>query len=669
MWFLIPISFFITAVLISVKFRESMCDTIAVTGAVQILTLYALGFVRGMRLIYFTSAAVILIFAGLVIADYIAKKTVGGKQKIIRINRNRHIFRRSLRAFIEPEVFAFIVIIAGITFLTRDQIFTWWDDINFWASDAKQLYYMNGFPGKYGNVSPEFGDYPPVTSIFKWIFLNISSSKYREGLQFAGYYTLNGIFLMPLVKSVSRKFSAPATVLVFMLPGIINGIIFYGTPADVTMGIIYGALLYAIWDRDGHRGIFYYGRIGLYAAVLLLTKTGSIEWAVFALAFYFALEAGRNDIRYTYKSASRSENAQDKGILWTRTKGICIAVLFAGGIYASWLLLCYMNRRVSKIAGLGIKMLSGSYTVPENAGLKAMYFFRGMWTMPMHIDHNPTLDIPVGLMVVLIFAAHVYMIRNGIIPKNEGKSFLWFFTITGIFTYSLIFLAHITLFCAEDQYLDTFAMTNSIARYGAPFTMGGMYLIIGVALTYAGSRKALEEAGNPDGDDYWKNKRNMIYLLITVFILTNADYTGTYKALVGYGEKVDENAAYNAKMVDDGGQRLVEALYGHRVLWGHRVLDLRSGGEDHRVHNTYISKEVSPVPTVYDTLTGTDDVSSITEKIRKSHAEYVFAESVELFSEDTFKSFMKNGAEFEFWKLYKVNDNGEKVTFTPIYLY
>jgi hypothetical protein len=91
MWFLIPISFFITATLLSVKFRESICDTIAVTGAIQILALYVLAFFRGMKLVYLGSILVICAFAGLLIADVIAKKTISGRQKIIRINHNRHI--------------------------------------------------------------------------------------------------------------------------------------------------------------------------------------------------------------------------------------------------------------------------------------------------------------------------------------------------------------------------------------------------------------------------------------------------------------------------------------------------------------------------------------------------------------------------------------------------
>ncbi len=650
MWFLIPISFFITATLLSVKFRESICDTIAVTGAIQILALYVLAFFRGMKLVYLGSILVICAFAGLLIADVIAKKTISGRQKIIRINHNRHILKRSLRAFTQPEVFAFIFILAMVTFLTKDQIATWWDDINFWSSDAKQLYYMNGFPGKYGNVSPEFGDYPPVTSIFKWIFLIFSPSKYIEGLQFAGYYALNGVFLMPLIKHVGSKFSAPATVLAFMLPGIINGIIFYGTPADITMGIVYGALLYAIWDRDGHRELFYYGRIALYTAVLLLTKSVGFEWAIFALIFYFMLNLGR-----------RSKIASYKGII--------LSVLFAAAAYGSWLVFCFVNRRVAKATGLGIKMATGSYVVPANAGDKAWYFFLGLWTMPMHADHNVTLDIPIGVMIILIFAAIAVMIKTDIIHYKESRSILWFFIISGIVSYGIIFVAHISLFQAEDQYLDAFAMTNSIARYGAPFTMGGMYLLIGIALAYACSNRAIEEAGDPDNDNYWKNKRNIVYLGITLFVLANSDYVGIHKALIGYHDNLDEKAAYNEEMVDDGGQRFVEALYGHRVLWGHRVLNLRSGNIGHWVHDTYISKEVSPIPAVYDTLTEADDALSITDKIRKSHAEYFFAESAELLDKNAFSRFMENGEEFEFWKLYKINDIGEKITLTPMYLY
>ena len=635
MWFLIPTALFLAAAMLSVKFKESICDTIAVTGAIQILVLYLLAIFRGLKYIYGISAVFIALFAVFIFAEHFAKATEL-TSKIVSINSKKRILRRSLKAIFKPSVITFILILAAVTFLTKDQIFTWWDDINFWSSDAKQIYYLNGFPGKYGNVSPEFGDYPPVTSLFKWVFLQISSSRYIEGLQFAGYFAFNAVFLMPLVKPVRERFSAPATILVLLIPGIVNGIIFYGTPADITMGIVYGALLFAIWDRKKHSDLFYYGRIALYAAILLLTKSVGIEWALFALLFYFLL------------------GLKDKKIIYS--------VLFSFGFYASWLLFCLINRRVAKATGLGIKMATGSYQVPANALEKAKFFFLGLWTMPMHADHNITFDLSIGVMLILIFAAFIVMIKLGIIKTNEKKAIAIFIIVSAVVSYAIIFIAHISLFQAEDQYLDAFAMTNSIARYGAPFTIGGIYLLAGIALTEADRFLDTDSA----------KKGYVIYAVFAAFILLTTDYKGMDTFLFGYKDTLAEKTAYNKEMIDDGGQHFFEAVYGHRNLWGHRVLDLRTGTSNHWVHDTYISKEVSPVPAVYDTLTEDDNRESITDKILRSHAEYLFVESLESENpdvQDAFDALTEGGETFNFWKIYKIDNEGGGIKLTPIYLY
>ena len=72
-----------------------------------------------------------------------------------------------------------------LVYLLKDKIALWWDDINYWAVDAKALYYNGGFAGKYGNVAPEFGDYPPGLQLFKWFVMHLSSD-FSEGFVVKG---------------------------------------------------------------------------------------------------------------------------------------------------------------------------------------------------------------------------------------------------------------------------------------------------------------------------------------------------------------------------------------------------------------------------------------------------------------------------------------------------
>ena len=78
-----------------------------------------------------------------------------------------------------------------MTVCVSSKVVSWWDDYNFWATDVKSLFYLDGFAGKYANAAPEFGDYPPGTQMIKWWFMHFSPGRFREGLMFAGYYFMN----------------------------------------------------------------------------------------------------------------------------------------------------------------------------------------------------------------------------------------------------------------------------------------------------------------------------------------------------------------------------------------------------------------------------------------------------------------------------------------------
>ena len=154
-----------------ISYRTKVCfvDILPVTTGSLILLLYILAFFRAMNGIVIIATLVVL--AG--IAYLIWKKEY----------RKLHI--TGLRDFyIKSQPLVIMVFLVVIALLTKDKVVTWWDDINYWATDARGMYFLNGFPGKYGNAAPEFGDYPPATSLFKWCFLKLGST-YKEGLAFS----------------------------------------------------------------------------------------------------------------------------------------------------------------------------------------------------------------------------------------------------------------------------------------------------------------------------------------------------------------------------------------------------------------------------------------------------------------------------------------------------
>ena len=607
------IAAFLLAARLAERYKENLLDTIAFSAAILILMLYILAFFRGMKCISIICAVYILFEIVIAIK----------KKKAAEI----------AKTFYNPVFFAFIAVCVIVTFLTSDQMFTWWDDINFWSSDTRQMFYMNGFAGKYGNVSPEFGDYPPVPTIFKWIFLQLSPRVYNESYQFAGYFVLNTVFLLPLAACIDkvRLFEKKALdaavkvvffIAVLMLPGVFNGIIFYGTPSDITMGIIYGALLLAIWQQDGHDPVFYYARIGIYTALLFLTKSVGIEWAVFALIFYF--------------------------VFAKKEKGILASIGISGGFYISWLLFCLVNRRVAKLTGAGIKMATGDYSVPDNASDKMGYFFGGFAKIPMHVDHNITFDPSTLAAVIILFVILGIIGYRKLLDKKELRKMIIFFIGTALATYGVIFLAHISIFQTEDQYLDAYAMAVSIARYGCPFTLGSTMLLIEILFDRQKSKEYLKTGAKTA-------------IIVIICILLTADYSGWYGYLFGYRAKLDENRAVIDDMVGDDGRIILDAV-SNKDYWGKRVLILRDGHEFHWVHDAYISREASPVAMVYGGFLTEDDTPvTISDRIDMSHAMYLYVEDDEGIADELFKPLMSEGQEYRSDTVYRILNDGNEI--------
>ena len=616
-FFVIIAALFLLSGRIAYIYKKNILDSLTVSSAGLLMVMYFLAFFRGLK---FTGILGVLVIAYVILRAFLSGRsssTSFGKELLGVVKK-----------LSEPMVICFILATVAVGFVTADKVFTWWDDINFWSSDAKQFFYINGYPGRYGNVSPEFGDYPPITSLAKWLFLQLSPGEYKESLQFLGYFALNSVFLFPLMariksciddsefgKNVKVIAKIVAFAAVMMLPGVFNGIIYYGTPADITMAIVYGALLLAIYDQSAHGKVFYYTRIGLFTAVLLLTKTIGFEWGIFALIFYLMIA--------------------------TKGKEILLSVLGGGGALGSWLLFCFLNRRVAKLTGAGVQMAtSGKYRAPDNTMDKMRYFFEGFWTQPMHADQNPTLDLSTGAMVILIFALIFVLYGRNILGKTETRKIALFTILTGLLSYGIVFLAHISIFQTEDQYLDAYAMAVSISRYCAPFTLGMTLVLLGILFNRL--RK--------------KGRKKVVPALAAALLLVilTTDYAGAYKYLAGYRDSLKQDMAYNDDMVGDDGRILVEAVSDSRY-YGQRVLVLRDGHSYYWVHNAYISKAASPVALVYDSfLVEEDSVESMRQKIKDSHASYIYVEDNEGVSLELFSELLED-QEFEAGKVYKTN--------------
>ena len=137
MWILSILGLLLAAFLLKRRFKIGFYMALPAATAIMILILYILAFFSALKYIDLLALLEILAFG-----IYVERRSKQAKEEI----------RKDLLDFIKmPELWSVLAVCVLTTVLTIGQIVTWWDDLNYWATDLKALYYMNGFAGKYGN--------------------------------------------------------------------------------------------------------------------------------------------------------------------------------------------------------------------------------------------------------------------------------------------------------------------------------------------------------------------------------------------------------------------------------------------------------------------------------------------------------------------------------------
>lgn len=616
---------FLIAALLAVKLKEDFYDTFPMTVSALILFMYVMAFVKGLPFVDF-------VVCGLLLGILIGGLCLKGADAKLRL-------KQAVGIVFSWKGLILLAVCALITYLVKDKAALWWDDINYWAVDAKALYFNGGFAGKYGNVAPEFGDYPPALQLFKWFFLHLSPDVFREGLLFGAYHCLNLIYMIPLLKKIPKNkpwFLVLGMLGILLVPGIVDGIAKEGTCADVTMGIVYGAFLWAVLDDKGHTDVFYYSRLMLYIAVLVLTKSVGIEWAFFGMIFFLLFRFYR-----------AKENGISAKLLWKHTAKLAAVCLFTEG---SWLFFCLLNRRVAKLTGAGVRIaVSGDFSFLRNSFEKMKIYAQGFTMHPMHGEQTWGIDLSSAALLVIFFVLIFIYKRLSLLQKGEAKRMLFFVLFTAFMAYGIIFLGHITIFAQEVQYEDAYVMAKSIARYGAPFTLGLLYLFMAILIETKGIRG---------------------YAVCFICVLLTTSIPGAYQTVHGYRMTLQEDIKQREAMVEDEArifaQKIKQTLEesSRQDLFKIRTLYLRDNNTIHWVKDTYISFEVSPVPVVYGGIAADMDQQTMIQTIQSSHAAYLYADKVEGDVSHLFQGMMDETFAYE--TFYEIIEENGVIRLMPV---
>lgn len=549
-------------------------------------------------------------------------------------------------SFIASVLFLFIVILC-----VSQKAVTWWDDINFWLTDVKSLYYLDGFAAKYGNAAPEFGDYPPGAQLIKWWFLHFDPHTFREGLAFAGYYVMNLVFMLPLFKNIRGKnvlvFSGMALALWF-LPSVAEVYGYDGFCADLTMACIYGGFLFAVTDKEGKTDSFYYGRLSLYLAVLVLIKSVGFIWAVFGLIFF---------MMYHWSSQNADGERMSKKDK-IKALSVLIPPLITGG---SWMLFCLLMRRVTRTTTTAVKyMTTDEYGLSGYTKDFAKAFLKAFVLSPLHKEKSIVLDLSPLSFYVIICAVVIFFYHKNLLPKKQGRLLLRFTVISGALFYAIIFLAHITIFATETQYLEASGMISSIERYGAPFTIGTLIFLANIWLKNGG--RLWEKNGRP-----LLQKYGVCLCFIAGIALTAGWRTG-YEGLIGYRKNVSEALLQRAEMIDEDAAAFLQTIQILGMENSTRVCYIQRDDTPRWVKNSYTNMEASPVSVVYKSVNLDDAVTDwMAQQLRDSHAAYLYVEETDADADAVFAPMMdeKSGA-FSCGVLYRIEDDGIQMRLMPV---
>lgn len=623
------LAFCALALLLSLLWEEKIVDVLPAAACMLILLLYILAFGRCL--------SAIDILSSLFLAGAAAALAIVCRDK----ERRAEILGRMKRELSHPGVIAALLIFVGTTILTSGRVAVWWDDMNFWATDVKALYELDGFAAKYTNAASEFGDYPPGAQLIKWWFVHMNPREFSEGLMFAGYYFGVFVFLVPLLGRLKGKnpvLLLAAAVCLWAFPSAAEAFYCQGMCADLMMAVIYGAFLTAVMDQEGHKRSFCHARLALYLSVLVLVKSVGFLWAAFGLVFLGIWQRKRE---------------KGRGF-WRPFLIAAAAPALSGG---SWLLFCLLMRRVAKLTGSALSMAAGNLPIllPGVRGQLVKAFLEAFAVWPLHRGRTWAIDFsPLGMLILICALVAVYQ-KSGVLDRGQARLLGIFLPATAAVFYSINLVSHLTIFATESQYLEPFAMVSSIERYGAPFTVGSLYLLAFWLLKKEGTA-APKFLRNGKAGFWWE--RDGRYLLCFMFVILSANWPEVFHGLYGYRAEREEELAVREEMVSGESAEFLALVSELDAGSGMRILYLKDAAANQWVKNTYVAYEASPVSLIFGSIDcETMNSGDLWNAMDASHAGYLYLDQISGNAADLFSPFTE---EIKTHTLYRIqNKNGQ----------
>ena len=125
---------FICILFLAWRFRVTLVEALPVFTCGLVLTLYVLAFLHHLSWIDAVAALMVIMFV-----VWLASRKKEERESFIRVCRHN---------MTQPSFVLGVILLVVVAVCTSAKMVTWWDDFNFWAVDARALYFSDGFAGR-----------------------------------------------------------------------------------------------------------------------------------------------------------------------------------------------------------------------------------------------------------------------------------------------------------------------------------------------------------------------------------------------------------------------------------------------------------------------------------------------------------------------------------------
>ena len=473
----------IVAGMISVRCKRSIAWTLPLTVCLAMPMLLGLAMVKQLALI--DALAWLVLFAAAAWLGYCA----------VRNHAAWHGMVKGVRAYVwTPALLCFVLLAVFWSYASQNRVPLDVDEYSYWATAVRSLTLSGGLIDGAHTCTYLHGSYPPGMQLLEWWGMHALGT-WREGMLYTVCFLTNTVFMLPLMARITwrRGWVVPVFVIsAIALPTVFTGFAYTMLTTDSTLGVLFGALLFTVWQARDNQTRFDDWMVAALLVALVLTKRSGVLWAAGGLVLMGLLWS--------------------EGSLGVRIRRWLLIGLPATLVWLGWQSYCAMaglsevhdTNIVQAIQGVvwgGAGLADGTLAVWRGA-LKIMLLTPTNQS-PGWDGMHPWLGLPLSVWVAFFVAVAWWVSRGlGTARKAYRRYAVFFAAFTAL--YFVQFLLSVpTVFAPEVMRWATRrdVLLDVIDRYFIPVQIGGAYVCVAMLM------QSLRQANAENEPDHVTVKR------------------------------------------------------------------------------------------------------------------------------------------------------------------